>query len=735
MYLRGLLDLTDNLVNGKVVPPQNLVRHDGDDPYLVVAADKGTASFSDYANAISAEYDFWLDDAFASGGSVGYDHKAMGITAKGGWVSVQRHFREMGVDTQSEDFTTIGIGDMSGDVFGNGMLLSEHIRLVGAFNHLHIFLDPTPDAAKSFVERKRLFELPRSGWADYEASLISKGGGIYARTDKRITLTPEVRQLLHLADDCESLSPTDLIQAMLKAPVDLLWNGGIGTYVKAESETHEQVGDRANNVLRINGNELRCKVVGEGGNLGLTQLGRIEYAQNDGRINTDAIDNSAGVDCSDHEVNIKIAFRSLLESKSIKMASRNTLLEEMTDEVGRLVLRDNLLQTQAISTAQSHGDSLFESQARMMNSFESQDFLNRKVEFLPSAKEMSERKIRGEVLTRPELSVLLSYSKMHLYQQLLDSSFPDDSYLEGDLLHYFPEQMREKHADAIQNHRLKREIIATSVTNSIVNRAGITFFFQIQEDTNLPACDIARAYIIARDAFNVRELWHDIESLDGSISAQTQAAMFVQASRFLERTVIWLLRNSPQPMDIGQVMQQFASSIETYLSECDGLISNTLRHAYDDKKQRFLEMGASDTLAHRIARMEIAASALDVIKLAQDHDLPLEAAGKVYFQLGARLRLGWLRREASRMPVASYWERLAVKVVINELFDQQRRLASSVLPQLCSKENCDGALDKWEEMNRKTLDRFWHFIDDLKHAETVTFPMLVVAQRNVEAIG
>lgn len=735
-YLRGLLDITDNLVEGKIVPPEHVVRYDEDDPYLVVAADKGTATFSDYANEISAEYNFWLGDAFASGGSVGYDHKKMGITARGAWVSVQRHFREMGIDCQKEDFSCIGIGDMSGDVFGNGMLLSEHTKLVGAFNHLHIFLDPNPDVKRSYAERKRLFEMPRSSWTEYQPSLISEGGGVFSRSDKKIDLTPQIRELLALDEEVESLSPNELISAMLKAPVDLLWNGGIGTYVKAESETHEQVGDRANNLLRVNGNELRCKIVGEGGNLGFTQLGRIEYARQGGRVNTDAIDNSAGVDCSDHEVNIKIAFRALLETGDYAMETRNGVLEEMTDEVARLVLRDNMLQTQAISTAQSQGAVQLEAQERMMNRLEAQGLLNRKVEFLPNTKQMQDRKIAGEPLTRPELSVLLSYAKMAIYDELLSSNLPDEEHLQDDLIRYFPKQMRENYEQQITHHRLKREIIATSLTNSIVNRAGITFFAQIHEDTGLPPCDIARAYIIARDAFEVRDMWRSIEACEEMMPAETSAEMFVQTSQFLERIVIWLLRNLPQPLDIAATMEQFVDGIDHYLKVCDSLVSNTLKKAYAEKKERFMEMQVPEEMAHRVARMEIASCALDVIKISDEQSLSIEQAGELYFQIGARLRLGWLRREASRMDVSNYWERLASKAIISELFDQQRRLAMTAAPKLCDVDGkCDNAIEKWQEMHAKTLQRFHGFIDDLKSAEAVTFPMLIIALRNVEAVG
>lgn len=735
-YLRGLLDLTDNIVEGRIVPPAQVVRHDGDDPYLVVAADKGTATFSDYANAVSAEYNFWLGDAFASGGSVGYDHKAMGITAKGAWISVRRHFREMGKDIQKEDFTVVGIGDMAGDVFGNGMLLSPHIRLLGAFNHIHIFLDPNPDAAKSFVERQRLFTTPRTTWMDYDKKLISKGGGIFNRSDKVIALSPEIRKALDIKE--EKLTPDALIQAMLKAPVELLWNGGIGTYVKAEAESHEAVGDRTNNALRINGNELRAKVVGEGGNLGFTQLGRIEYAMNGGRSNTDAIDNSAGVDCSDHEVNIKIAFRAALEDGSLTVAKRNKILEQMTDEVGALVLRDNQLQTQAISTAQSQGTTLLEPQARMMQTLERIGLLDRKVEYLPSEKTIAERKQAGQALTRPEIAVLLSYAKMAIYNDILDSNFPDESYLQRDLYRYFPKLMREKFAPYIDGHRLRREIIATMVTNSIVNRAGSTFFFQMQEDTGLPGCDIARAFIVARDIFRIRDMWVDIMDMDAGkehVPAAVQSALYAQSTLFLERVMTWLLRHLPQPLRIEETMAQYGKAVEEYLTICDGLVSDALKKAYDAKKQRFLEMGAPEAMAHRVARLEIASSALDVAKAAQDAKMPISVVTAVYFNIGAELKLGWLRRTASRTATQNYWERVAIKSVINELYGQQRRLTSAVLASIGKKGDEQKAATLWLARHEAAVKRYLAFLEDIRANEQITFPMLVIALRNVEAIG
>lgn len=732
-YLRGLLDLTDNIVEGNIVPPKDVVRRDGDDPYLVVAADKGTATFSDYANAVSAEYNFWLGDAFASGGSVGYDHKAMGITAKGAWISVRRHFREMGRDTQSQDFTVMGIGDMAGDVFGNGMLLSRHIRLVGAFNHMHIFLDPNPDAAKSFPERQRLFETPRSSWMDYDKKLISKGGGVFNRSEKEIALSPEIRKALDISE--ERLTPDALIRAMLKAPVDLLWNGGIGTYVKAETESNEQVGDRTNDSLRINGNELRAKVVGEGGNLGFTQLGRIEYALTGGRLNTDAIDNSAGVDCSDHEVNIKIAFRKALEEGSLDLKRRNKVLESMTAEVADLVLRDNHLQTLAITTAQLQGFSLLEQQSRLMRTLEKQGLLDRKVEYLPSEKTLSERRAQQQGLTRPELAVLVSYSKMAIYNDILDTNFPDDSYLQRDLLRYFPQVMRDKFTDCITQHRLRREIIATMVTNSIVNRAGMSFFFQMKEDTGLPGCDIARAFIIARDIFRIRDLWVDIAGSEATIPAPAQAAMYAQTSTFLERVMNWLLRHLPQPLQIDATMARFAVAVEEYLETCDNLVSDALRKAYVAKKQRFLDMGATEDLAHRIARLEIASSALDVARAAQEAKLSIPLTGQIYFEVGAHLKLGWLRREASRIPAGGYWERAAIKSVINELYGQQRRITAAVIATLGKKKDPQRAVADWFATQDGATGRFLSFIEDIRANDQITFPMLVIALRNAEAVG
>lgn len=724
MYLQGLLDITDNIVSGKVAPPPMVVRHDDDDPYLVVAADKGTATFSDIANSVSAAYQFWLGDAFASGGSAGYDHKEMAITARGGWISVTRHFHEMGVDIASQDFTVTGIGDMAGDVFGNGMLLSEHIRLVAAFNHMHIFLDPNPDAKTSFAERKRLFDLPRSSWKDYSEKLISKGGGVYERSAKSIAVSKEMQAVLGISKS--SLTPDDLIRAILLAPVDLLWNGGIGTYVKAEDETHEQVGDRANNAVRVNGKELRCKIAGEGGNLGFTQKGRIEYAKHGGRINTDAIDNSAGVDCSDHEVNIKIAFSQELAKGALTIAKRDKLLTSMTEDVAHLVLKDNMLQTQALTIAEHQGVQLLESQARLIHNLEQSGLLDRTIEFLPGEKQIADLKTAKKGLTRPELAVLLAYSKMDLYKKLLDSPLPDEQYFTADLMRYFPKAMQSDFADAISKHPLKREIIATVVTNSIVNRAGITFFSDISEDLGVSPRDIAAAYTLARDAFNLRGLWKNIEAAT-NVPTPIQGQMYGMVSGFLERVTVWLLRNLPLPLNIDKAFAEIAPGIAEIVKNSKNMHSELTARAADKLLAHFKEHGAPEKLAEHIANLELMSSAFDIISIAQKTSLPITTVGKIYFEVGARLRLGWLRICAGRIDTSSHWERLAVHSMIGDLYDEQRRISLAVIERSRN-------VDAWEETHADALSRYNRFIDDMKSSETRDIPKLMVALRHVRVL-
>ena len=732
-YLRGLLDITDNIVNGKIVPPLQTVRHDGDDPYLVVAADKGTASFSDIANGVSAEYGFWLGDAFASGGSAGYDHKKMAITARGAWISVERHFYEMGVDIETQDFTCAGVGDMAGDVFGNGMLLSQRLKLVAAFNHMHIFIDPSPDTKASFAERKRLFSLPRSTWKDYDTTLISKGGGVFERSAKTINLSKEAQNAIGI--DKAKLTPDELVRAILLAPVDLLWNGGIGTYVKAEEESHEQVGDRTNNPVRVNGRELRCKVVGEGGNLGFTQKGRIEYAKAGGRINTDAIDNSAGVDCSDHEVNIKIAFSHAIAKGAFTIEKRNTLLAAMTEEVAQLVLKDNILQTQAITNAQLQGVRLLEAQARLMHRLEQQGLLDRAIEFLPADKQLAELKAAKKGLTRPELAVLLAYSKMALYKELLESSLPDEEYFLADLKRYFPKAMLKDDTltDAIATHRLRREIIATVATNSLVNRAGITFVFDIAEDLGVGARDIAAAYTLVRDAFNLRGLWNAIEAT-GGVSLTGQAEIQRSVSEFLERVTGWLLRNSPLPIDIDSLSRTLLPAVTDLEKHTESLYSDTTRQAADERRKQLETHGVPADLAKRLTELELMSSAFNIISAAQKTELKPETAGQVYFELGARLQFGWLRRSADTIAAGSYWDRLALQSIIGDLYDEQRRLTIAVIEKLCRDGKCAGSVEAWAEASKDDLGRFDRFIDGLKSGESLDVPKLMVALRHIRGL-
>lgn len=738
-FLRGLLDITDNYVKGKVVPPEQVVRHDDDDPYLVVAADKGTATFSDTANAISEEYNFWLKDAFASGGSNGYDHKKMGITARGAWVSVHRHFMERGLDTQKDDFSVIGIGDMGGDVFGNGMLLSKHIKLVGAFNHLHIFLDPDPNPATSYKERERLFNLPRSSWEDYDAELISKGGGVFLRSAKSIKLSAQVKKMLGVND--AALAPEALINAMLKANVDLLWNGGIGTYVKSENESHEAAGDRANDALRVNGNEVNATVVGEGGNLGFTQLGRIEYARRGnggegGRINTDAIDNSAGVDCSDHEVNIKIALNSVVESGSLSWKKRNNFLEEMTDEVADLVLRDNYLQTLSITLAEQKGCQITEQEMRLMHHLEEIGLLDRKIEFLPDDEELKRRQQAGEGLTRPELSVLLAYSKLAIYDELISSNMPDGDYFDNELTRYFPQPMQKKYGKEIDSHQLRREIITTAVSNSIANRMNGTFFFRMKENTGVKGCDVARSYIAARDVFGLRDIWNAIEDAEKSLSVAAKTSLYDFVSDLVERVNVWFLDNRPQPLDVSALVKEFKPGVAK-IEEClDAIMADEQRDRRDAQVKELTDQGVSKPLALRLSNLVPLSSACDIIDVSNDSKLPIKIVGEVYFALGKRFKLSWLREVARDLMSQSHWENLALQTLIERLFTCQRQIAAAITQDDCKSGTCGGALEMWEERNAKEIERYDDFIEDITKLEEVDIATLTVAlQRVTRLVG
>ncbi|HTN26949.1 MAG TPA: NAD-glutamate dehydrogenase [Burkholderiales bacterium] len=731
--LRGLLDITDNLVAGKIVPPQHVVRHDPDDPYLVVAADKGTATFSDYANGVSREYGFWLDDAFASGGSAGYDHKKMGITARGAWESVKRHFRALGHDTQTGDFTVAGIGDMSGDVFGNGMLLSQHIRLVAAFDHRHVFLDPAPNAAASFRERDRLFKLPRSSWADYDAKLISKGGGVYPRSAKSIPLSPEIRDVLEIK--AEALAPNDLISAILRAPVDLLYNGGIGTYVKSSRESNVDVGDRTNDAIRVNGAQLRSKVVAEGGNLGFTQRGRIEYASTGGRINTDAIDNSAGVDCSDHEVNIKILLGAVVRDGEMTEKQRNKLLADMTDEVAALVLRDNTFQTQSLAVSGAMAPGLLESQERFIRSLERAGKLNRALEFLPSDEEIAERRAAKRGLTAPEAAVLLAYSKIALYDELLASDVPDEPYIGTAIERYFPQPLRAPYRSYIGSHPLRREIIATHVTNSMVNRVGSTFVDRLQEETGASSPDVVRAYIVAREVFGLVDFWRAVESLDGKIADSLQTEMVIAAGRLIVRATLWLLRNRSYLADVSKSIERFQPGARTLAKALPDMLPESERNACRQAQARFASKGVDEVLAARVATFDSQFAALDVVEVAAALKSEADVVARLYFALGGRLEFPWLRSRIDRLAATSHWHTLAKAALRDDLASMQRQLTAVALRAAPNERDPARLAALWEAAHKNVLERFSQVLADLRTAEAPDLAMLSVAMRELRNLA
>ena len=676
-YLRALLDVTDNRMGDRIVPPPQVRRHDADDPYLVVAADKGTATFSDYANAISSEYGFWLGDAFASGGSAGYDHKAMGITARGAWESVKRHFREMGIDTQTTGFTVAGIGDMSGDVFGNGMLLSPHIKLVAAFDHRHIFLDPSPDPGPALRERQRLFKLPRSSWADYDAKLLSAGGGIHARSAKSIAITSEVKAALAIPAD--ALTPTELVNAILKAPVDLLYNGGIGTYVKSARETHAEVGDRANDALRVDGRDLRCKVVVEGGNLGCTQLGRVEYARSGGRINTDAIDNSGGVGTSDHEVNIKILLGLAVADGELTEKQRNALLAEMTDDVAALVLRDNYFQTQVLSVTGRIAPKLLDAQQRFVQFLEHEGRLNRAIEYLPADEEFAERRAARQGLASPERAVMLAYSKMWLYDELVASTLPDDPWVASALARYFPGVLAERYAGYMERHPLKREIIATHVTNSMLNRVGSTFVHRLQESTGARPHEIVRAYLLSREIFGFVALWKAIEALDNRVDDALTSAMLIEMSRELERGTTWFLRSRRLAEDMAATIDHFAPRVEALAARLPTLLDAEGRTRIGTAVAEYVGKGVPEALAARAVTLDALYLTLDIVEVAGATKRPVELVAEIYFELSTRLELPWFRTMIARLPGEAHWQMLAKTAMEDDLSGLQRAIAGEVL--------------------------------------------------------
>ncbi|WP_152207490.1 NAD-glutamate dehydrogenase [Marinobacter changyiensis] len=728
-FICGLLDITDNLVEGLIKPPENVVRHDDDDHYLVVAADKGTATFSDIANGLSAEYGFWMGDAFASGGSNGYDHKKMGITAKGAWVSVERHFRELGINPAKDEFSVIGVGDMAGDVFGNGLLRSAKARLVAVFNHLHIFIDPTPDPAKSFAERQRLFDLPRSSWSDYNADLISAGGGVFSRSAKSIPVSAEMKKLLGIKSD--RVPPNMLISHILKTQADLMWFGGIGTYVKAASESHADVGDKTNDGLRIDGKDLRCKVLGEGANLGITQLGRIEYALAGGRLNTDFIDNAGGVDCSDHEVNMKILLNRVVASGDLTEKQRNIMLEEMTDEVSELVLKNNYRQTQAISIASVDTATRIEEYRRLMNTFESEGKLNRQLEFLPDEEILAERKLKKQGLTRPELSVLISYVKGDLKQVLIESDLPDDPSLAGEIHKVFPDALNKKFTAELNNHQLRREIIATQVANDLVNHMGITFVERLSQSTGASSAAIALAWIIAREVFRLDVWWDKIEALDYKVPAQLQIQLMNDLMRLIRRAVRWLLRNRRSELNVQSHMERFVDSIGRITANLPDYLGAQAEAEWQKNYDEMREKNVPDDLAAVVSGTSHLYSALGIIEAHESTGMPLKTVANLYYTLGDRLELNWFATAIAKLTPSSHWQALARESFREDLDWQQRALTTGVLKLAGSPGDVGACVESWMDQYEPMILRWKSMLSELRGVRAPEYAMFSVALREL----
>ncbi|MFD0225114.1 NAD-glutamate dehydrogenase [Streptomyces hirsutus] len=733
-FISALLDITDNMVAGEVVPPVDVVRHDGDDTYLVVAADKGTARFSDTANEVAQAYDFWLGDAFASGGSAGYDHKGMGITARGAWESVKRHFRELGVDTQTQDFTVVGIGDMSGDVFGNGMLLSEHIRLVAAFDHRHIFIDPTPDAALGHAERRRLFELPRSSWEDYNTDLLSAGGGVFPRTAKSIPVNAQIREALGLDSGVTKMTPADLMKAILKAPVDLLWNGGIGTYVKASSESNADVGDKANDTIRVDGKDLRVAVVGEGGNLGMTQLGRIEVALHGGRINTDAIDNSAGVDTSDHEVNIKILLNTLVANGDMTVKQRNKLLASMTDEVGRLVLRTNYAQNTALANALAQSKDMLHAQQRFMKHLVREGHLDRALEFLPADRQIRERLSAGQGLTGPETAVLMAYTKITVADELLSTSLPDDPYLKVLLHSYFPAALREQFADRIDAHPLRREITTTVLVNDTVNTGGTTYLHRMREETGASLEEIVRAQTAARAIFRSATVWDGVEDLDTVVAADVQTRIRLHSRRLVERGTRWLLNNRPQPLELEETVSFFAERVELVWSQLPKLLRGADLEWFQKIHDELAGVGVPAELATRVAGFSSVFAAIDIVSVA-DHmgKEPLDVA-EVYYDLADRLRITQLMDRISELPRADRWQSMARAAIREDLYAAHAAVTADVLAAGNGTSTPEQRFKVWEAKNEAIIGRARTTLEEIQSSDTFDLANLSVAMRTMRTL-
>ncbi|MFQ5562179.1 MAG: NAD-glutamate dehydrogenase [Parvularculaceae bacterium] len=742
LFIRGLLDLTDNIVSGKVAPPPDLVSWDDADPYLVVAADKGTAQFSDTANAISEEYGFWLGDAFASGGSAGYDHKEMGITARGAWEAVKRHFRELGKDIQKEAFTVAGVGDMSGDVFGNGMLLSKKIKLVAAFDHRDIFIDPDPDPAKSFDERKRLFDTPRSTWQEYDAALISKGGGVFSRKAKSIAVTPEMKALLDIEDD--KLTPAELIRAILKAPVELFWLGGIGTYFKAENEENWRVGDRANDAVRVDAEEIRAQVVGEGANLGMTQRARIAFARKGGRINTDAIDNSAGVDTSDHEVNIKILLSTAIEHGELNREDRDALLSAMTEDVAEHVLRHNYDQTRAITQMESTASQDIDSHLRFMAALERDGRLDRKLEFLPDAEVLTMLKSQGLGLTRPEIAVLLAYSKLWLLDELVASGAPDDPFFEQELFNYFPKELHG-FTGAIVNHRLRREIISTRLANEIAEVCSLGFVQRVTEAAGARVSEAALAYEAARRIYNLGDFAAAVDALDNKAPAELQTALYIETSNLLREQLYRIIsdRRSSELLasrGLKGVIEHYRAPVAAIKKSFLKFAPPEAAAAYDARVAQWRERGATDRIAKKAALLPALERALDIVDLSVDTGWSNWAAGAVFFSVGRLFGIDPVRNEARRTPPKDHFDKLAARRLIEELAIRQRQLSMRLIafadkePEGAPASWIQDLIEEWRAAGDETITRAERFIAELELKGAPSVGQLSLFSRKLEEL-
>jgi glutamate dehydrogenase len=734
LFISGLLDVTDNRVGAEVIAPPAVVRHDEDDPYLVVAADKGTATFSDLANGVAQSYGYWLDDAFASGGSAGYDHKTMGITARGAWESVKRHFRELGVNTQTTDFTVVGVGDMSGDVFGNGMLLSAHIRLVAAFDHRHIFLDPNPVAATSFPERKRLFELPRSSWADYNKALISEGGAVIARSAKSVRISGQVALALGLPKGTTAMTPAQLMKAILAAPVDLLWNGGIGTYVKASSEVHADVGDRANDAIRVDAKALRARVVAEGGNLGCTQLGRIEASLAGVHINTDAIDNSAGVDTSDHEVNIKILLNAMTREGDMTLKQRNVLLASMTEDIARQVLRDNYEQNALLGNARAQEQALLPVHERLINWLEERGELNRTLEFLPSDSEIKRRREAGLGLKSPEFSVLVAYTKLALKKDLLHSSLPDEPWFQTTLTKYFPIPIREHYQDKLASHPLRREIITNAVVNSMVNRGGMTFSFRASEETGAAPEQVTRAYVVCREVFNMIGYIASVEELDNVVSTETQTLLYLEFRRLLDRSVRWFLQNRPPALDVAAEVERYSAVVAELGPQMSTLLQGAERKRLERRAKELEKLGAPSEMAIRAASLLDQFSLLHVVELSVETGLGSAEVAPVYFATSAQFGIDSMLTRVTRLPRDDRWDALARGALRDDLYAVLQSLTKSVLecsrPGLAPKDR----ILAWTEANAASLERAQKALSGIERLDKPGISALSVALRVLRGV-